>query len=129
MKNLLLQLRLQPSTKSIAAKGKFFRLVLLTGFLFSGFSLFGQERHYHFSVQGVTDLGSAKNITDILRPVFNTEAEPFAFFPSFDDNRDAFDFSSSVLVTRDQLQAILEHNGLVLTAWISEDYSTNSEKQ
>ena len=133
MKSLLPQLRLQPFSKStktpVNVKGALLRFFLLAGFLFTGFSLFGQQRHYHFSVQGVNDLGSAKEITDVLRPVFNTEAEPFAFFPWFDDNRDVFDFGSTVAVTREQLETVLAQKGLVLTSWVSETYITNSEKQ
>lgn len=131
MKTLLL--RLHPSYRPVVTRKPITRrlsgLALLTGFMLSGSFLFAQDRHYSFSVQGITDYGRAKEITDILRPLFNTEAAPFTYFPAFDDNRDAFDFHSAVTITRDQLLAVLQQHGLVLTAWTSEIYITDSEKQ
>lgn len=89
---------------------------------------YGQSYHYQFRLAGVTDLASAKQVTDVLRPVFNTEAAPFAVFPAFNDATDLFDFSSGLLVTQEHLTTVLTPKGLVLSDFSSKgpDQSSNS---
>lgn len=94
-------------------------------------ALFGQQRnHYRFQLQGVTDVGGAKMVTDILRPVFNTTEEPYAVFPSFNDQLDLFDFVGDLLVTKEQLDAALAPHGLVLINFSNTDQVTpETQKQ
>jgi hypothetical protein len=91
----------------------------------SGSVLYGQQRnHYRFQLQGVTDAAEAKMVTDILRPVFNTETEPYAVFPAFDDQYDRFDFMADLFVTREQLETVLTAHGIVLTDFSNTDDAT-----
>jgi hypothetical protein len=93
--------------------------------------LYGQQRnHYRFQLQGVTDNAGAKMVTDILRPVFNTEAEPYAVFPAFNDQHDRFDFLADLFVTREQLETVLTAHGIVLTEFSNTDeVNPENEKQ
>jgi hypothetical protein len=106
-------------------------LVLFTTVIGFGSALYGQQRnHYRFQLQGVTDAAEAKMVTDILRPVFNTEAEPYAVFPAFNDQYDRFDFLADLFVTREQLEAVLTAQGIVLTEFSNtSDATPENEKQ
>lgn len=61
---------------------------------------FSQDYHYKFSLNGVVDLATAKEITDPLR-------EKFSCYPYFDDSTDFFVFNSVNEITLDDLQIYL----------------------
>lgn len=93
--------------------------ILVSTALFTLFSLFnstvfGQEYRYQFRLKNVTDLAEAKMVTDILRPVFNTEEAPFTVFPTFNDLTDQFDFVAETVISKEELEAVLITNGLEL---------------
>ncbi len=94
-------------------------IVLFTVIFTSESVAFGQELRYQFQLKNVSDLADAKMVTDILRPVFNTEEVPFRFFPTFNDVADQFDFVSEIAVTKEQLEAVLVANGLELIGFNS----------
>jgi len=100
------------------------KAIVITAFLTLGPVLFGQDFHYRFQLQDVNDPASAKLVTDILRPVFNTDDVPFAVFPAFNDASDLFDFHASLVVTREQLEAALAPHGIVLLTFTKEDKVT-----
>lgn len=70
--------------------------------------------HYFFQVSGVTNGAAAKEMTDLIRPLFNTPEKPFGHFPRFDQVHVRFDFKSAVPVSEDQLKSVLDANGLIL---------------
>ena len=86
-------------------------------FTVAGSNAYGQMYHYEFSVEGITDPASAKELTDVLRLKFNEENNPLEVYPAFDDLADAFDFHSDVLVNRDELEELLERENYVLNGW------------
>lgn len=95
-------------------------LIVLFTFISTSESVaFGQELRYQFQLKNVSDLADAKMVTDILRPVFNTEEVPFRVFPSFNDATDQFDFVAEIAVTKEQLEAVLIANGLELIGFNS----------
>lgn len=95
-------------------------LIVLFTFISTSESVaFGQELRYQFQLKNVSDLSDAKMVTDILRPVFNTEDVPFRVFPTFNDVTDQFDFVSEIAVTKEQLEAVLIANGLELMGFSS----------
>lgn len=61
---------------------------------------FSQDYHYKFSLNGVVDLATAKEITDPLR-------EKFICYPSFNDSSDFFEFNSINEITLNDLQLYL----------------------
>lgn len=86
--------------------------------------------HYQFEVAGITTPAAAKEMTDVIRPVFNTAEKPFGYFPWYDQLHQRFDFESEVAVSQDELKNMLSANGLVLTAFSStQQLSTETEKQ
>ncbi len=89
-------------------------IALFLLFFLSDSSVYGQEYRYQFQLKSVTDLADAKMVTDVLRPVFNTEAVPFKVFPAFNDATDQFDFVSEIAVSKEELEAVLTSNGLEL---------------
>jgi|GEM_PF-6090501 len=91
--------------------------VLIVAMTVFGSVAYGQMYHYEFSISGITDGASAKEITDIIRQKFNTEEEPFSYFPEFDDDADEFNFESSVLVEEQAFENYLVNNGLELVNW------------
>jgi len=104
-------------------KKTFYRIPVLVAFfmlfLTSESAAYGQEYRYQFRLKTVTDFAEAKMVTDVLRPVFNTEAVPFKVFPTFNDANDQFDFVSEIAVSKEQLEAVLVANGLELTDFTS----------
>jgi hypothetical protein len=95
-------------------------LIVLFTFISTSESVaFGQELRYQFQLKNVSDLADAKMVTDILRPVFNTEEVPFRVFPTFNDVTDQFDFVAEIAVTKEQLEAVLIANGLELMGFNS----------
>jgi hypothetical protein len=88
-----------------------------------------QNVHYRFRLQGVTDPAGAKMVTDILRPVFNTPEDQDAVFPNFNDELDQFDFFSPVIVSEDQLEAVLAPHGILLTAFSNANETTKPEER
>lgn len=118
----------QALSYSSAPESLFFRkimkriavLIVLFTFISTSESVaFGQELRYQFQLKNVSDLADAKMVTDILRPVFNTEEVPFRVFPSFNDATDQFDFVAEIAVTKEQLEAVLIANGLELIGFNS----------
>lgn len=103
---------------------RFFQRIFLIILLLTGISsgTFAQQNvHYRFRLQGVTDPAGAKMVTDILRPVFNTTEDPFAIFPTFNDELDLFDFFSPIVVSEGQLEAALAPHGILLIAFSNEN--------
>ncbi|HLP57078.1 MAG TPA: hypothetical protein VK151_18710 [Fluviicola sp.] len=94
-------------------------IALFTLFFLAGASAYGQEYRYQFQLKSVTDLAEAKMVTDVLRPVFNTEAAPFKVFPTFNDAVDQFDFVSEIAVSKEELEAVLAANGIELLSFSS----------
>ena len=92
-------------------------LAATTVVMLAGGQAFGQTYHYRFTVNGITDPASAKELTDVLRSEFNAEDAPFKYFPDFSDAEDAFDFRSDKLVQREQLEALLDRENYVLQEW------------
>ncbi len=85
---------------------------------------------YQFSVQDVNDAASAKEMTDYIRPLFNTEEKRFEYFPWFNTTSGQFEFVSSVHVSETQLSGVLDHFGLVLLSFSSvANAESNSSKQ
>jgi hypothetical protein len=76
---------------------------------------------YTFEVQGIEDFGSAKEMTDFIRPLFNTPEEPFGYFPRYIAEKKQFEFESAVQVTEAQLSEVLNNHGLVLISFTSVD--------
>lgn len=72
---------------------------------------------YQFAVQDVNDAASAKEMTDYIRPIFNTEDEPFGYFPWYNSTTRQFEFQSSVHVSETQLADVLQQYGLVLVSF------------
>lgn len=103
-------------------------IALFLLFFLSDSSVYGQEYRYQFQLKSVTDLADAKMVTDVLRPVFNTEAVPFKVFPTFNDATDQFDFVSEIAVSKEELEAVLTANGLELLGFNSIQY-VNSQIQ
>ncbi len=75
------------------------------------------RHHYQFKVEWVNDLAAAKEMTDFIRPVFNTAQEPFGYFPYFNANTGQFDFISAIAVTEDELRNVLDSHSLVLLSF------------
>lgn len=105
--------------RTISMKLSFFGLLVVV--MVANSTAFSQDYQYQFQLQGVSDLGSAKQVTDVLRPVFNTEENPFVVFPSFSDATDQFDFVSKQLVSKGELEAILASKGIVLLSFTSRE--------
>ena len=76
-----------------------------------------QEFHYQFQLQGIDEPGAAKEVTDLLRSIFNSEEDPYEYFPSFNDVTDQFDFHSNITVTRQELETQLAVQGLVVLSF------------
>lgn len=85
----------------------------------STFSQEFEQNHYQFQLKNVSDFAEAKVVTDILRPIFNTEDAPYAVFPTFVDSEDRFDFYSTVLVTKTELINRLGVQGIELLTFSS----------
>lgn len=104
---------------------------MLLGFLSLSVSAsYGQDSfRYQFSLQGVNDYGAAKEVTDIIRPVFNTDEAPFVTFPSFADAKDQFDFTCSLAVTREELESVLAAHGIVLMDFITTKVESKTEER
>jgi hypothetical protein len=120
------QVDIQVLTKFVQRKDRITylkRTTLLLLFFagFSGSAIYGQNTHYRFQLQDVNDLASAKMVTDVLRPVFNTQESPFEVFPAFNDASNHFDFYASLTVTQEQLEAVLNANGIALLFFSTED--------
>jgi len=94
-------------------------VVLFVFSLMTETGAYGQSLHYQFQLKNVSDLAEAKMVTDVLRPVFNSEEVPFRFFPTFNDGADQFDFVSEIAVTKEELEAVLVANGLELIGFNS----------
>lgn len=85
---------------------------------------------YKFTVQDVNNAASAKEMTDYIRPLFNSEEKPFEFFPWFNAVNSQFEFESSIRVSESELYTVLDHYGLVLISFSSVlNASANSTKQ
>jgi hypothetical protein len=103
---------------------------ILAFLTWSGSALYGQESfHYQFSLQGVTDPAAAKEVTDIVRPVFNTDTDPFVTFPWFTDEKDQFDFTCSLAVTREELESALLAQGIVLMDFTTTKVESKTEER
>lgn len=100
--------------KRLSASATLFAL-----FLLFNTTVYGQEYRYQFQLKNVTDLAEAKMVTDVLRPVFNSEEVPFKVFPTFNDVTDQFDFVSKIAVSKEELEAVLTTNGLELLGFSS----------
>lgn len=68
-------------------------------------------------------------MTDIIRPVFNTDAAPFVTFPWFQDEKDQFDFTCSLAITREELESVLTANGIVLVEFIATKVESKTEER
>jgi len=87
-------------------------------YLFQASTSFGQESiHYKFQLADVNDFASAKMVTDVLRPIFNTAEAPFNVYPTFKDETDYFDFFSPIEVTKIYLAALLSDAGIELISF------------
>lgn len=75
------------------------KLILVFSVLCSGFA-FGQNYHYQFKIDNVTNLAEAKEATVLFR-------EKFEVFPIFNDSTDTFDFTSTSIVDQSELQSLL----------------------
>ena len=96
----------------------------------SGSALYGQDSfHYQFGLQGVTDPAAAKEVTDVIRPVFNTDTDPFVTFPWFADEKDQFDFTCSLAVTREELESVLSVHGIVVTSFTTIKVESKTEER
>lgn len=85
---------------------------------------------YRFTVQDVNDAASAKEMTDYIRPLFNSEEKPFEYFPWFNVVNSQFEFESSVRVSESELYSVLDHYGLVLLSFTSvSNAAANVSKQ
>lgn len=106
------------------------RIVLIALFFVACPVLYGQqERIYRFKLQGITDGPSAKDVTDIIRPVFNTPEAPFAAFPWFDAARGEFAFTCQLAVSRQELETVLAAHGLVLLEFTGETVESKTEER
>jgi hypothetical protein len=75
---------------------------------------FSQEYLYKFKIVQVTNLAEAKEITVLLRPLFNDEEEPNKYFPKFNLEDHEFSFQSSILVTKSKLEEMILDKGYEL---------------
>lgn len=58
---------------------------------------------YIFAISDIVDGGSAKEITDILRPIFNNPETPFQYYPTFENG--IFNFTSSKNIGQKELES------------------------
>lgn len=88
---------------------------------------------YTFQVEGVDNIASAKEMTDYIRPLFNTPDRPFDYFPAFNGTTKQFEFKSKVAVTEDELRNVLESQVLNLINFQREAIlvpeTSNTEKE
>lgn len=68
------------------------------------------EVHYKFTLAGVVDLPTAKEIKDPLRAKFQC-------YTVYNEATQQFDFISAVQINQDQLQEYLNEYGYVITAF------------
>jgi hypothetical protein len=117
--------------KTLVSKCTLYRIVLLALFLVANGSILysQQERVYRFTLQDIADSPSAKDVTDIIRPVFNTPEAPFAAFPWFDVGKGQFDFTCQLEVTREELETALAAYGLVLLEFTGETVESKTEER
>jgi len=66
---------------------------------------------YTFKIENVTNSSTAKSVTELIRPLFNSEDEPFLNFPVFNEQDDAFVFTSNVKVEQFELENLLSLSG------------------
>ncbi len=85
--------------------------------IFLGNLATAQKFSYQFTVEDVTNSAEAKEITGVIRPIFNDEEEPFLYFPSYAEASGGFDFESDIDVSQAQLQEILLSNSLQLVSF------------
>lgn len=88
-------------------------LLLLAFITCSRETVFGQSYHYQFTLEGVNDPGSAKQVTDPIRLVFNTGENPWKVYPAFNDETDMFDFYADIDVDKTLLEEVLIKEGIV----------------
>ncbi len=75
---------------------------------------FAQEYNYTFQVEAVDDIASAKEMTDYIRPLFNSVEKPFGYFPWYNATSKSFVFKSAILVSEAELKNTLQTQGLLL---------------
>ncbi len=80
--------------------------------LFLGCLAYGQQqpapKKYDLKLEDVTTKSEAKMVTDALRSYINPAGNPFAYFPVFYDDRDAFLFNTEREINEDELRAYLK---------------------
>lgn len=73
--------------------------------------------HYEFKIDGVHTLADAKEVTDELRKVFNSESDPFRNYPTFIEEESLFRFDSHILVLQENLATSLEPIGYQISSF------------
>jgi hypothetical protein len=66
---------------------------------------------YTFKIENVHNPSNAKSVTELIRPLFNSEDEPFRNFPFFNEQDDVFVFTSNVKVEQFELENLLSLSG------------------
>lgn len=89
--------------------------------LFTAFLAHSQDYHYKFSMAGVVDLPTAKDIKDPLRAKFKC-------YTVFNDTIGFFDFVSTIKVTEEELQAYISPYGHTLTYFLCEQLVAEGEE-
>lgn len=74
--------------------------VILILMSFMSFSLMSQDFNYKFKIQDITNLATAKEITDPLR-------DKFKVYPAFKDSTDTFEFASKEDVKKNDIVILL----------------------
>lgn len=106
------------SLLGLRLKSVFAFVLFCNVYLFQVSDCYGQESiHYKFQLADVSDVASAKMVTDVLRPIFNTPEEPFNVYPTFKDETDQFDFYSPIEVSKIYLAALLYDAGIELVSF------------
>jgi hypothetical protein len=88
---------------------------LLLFFVFIGLSLQAQHHEYHFKVAQIATYPAAKPMISIFRRHFNTDEEQQRVSVIFDKLTQEFRIVSSMPVTKEEFQAILNDYSYVLT--------------
>ncbi|MGV3631512.1 MAG: hypothetical protein ACO1O6_09900 [Bacteroidota bacterium] len=73
---------------------------------------YGQEqdppKKYDLKIEDITSKPEAKMVTDILRAYINPADNPFAYFPTFQDDKDSFVFHSDREINEEEIKIYLK---------------------
>jgi len=94
------------------------RLFLFTVFLvILNQQVSAQKYHYAFKIDGVDNIATAKEVTDPVRIAFNPGTNPFLVYPAFNEENQLFDFFADVLLSREDLEAVIRQEGIILLSF------------